>query len=126
MNYRNASQNKKRIIGNLEGLCRLLIRSLKSRLLSSKGGEKRLREKSSQAGEKIIVLIKFEEDEVGKLEVLKRHFGLKQNKEAIKALITEKCAAIKLAEEQAHRRQIEEAKAMEWLEKGEYSSPLYD
>lgn len=70
-------------------------------------------------------VIDFEEADAEKLELLKRHFGLKQNKEAIKTLINEKCDAIKLAEEQKRKQQIEEAKAMEYLEKGEYICPMY-
>jgi hypothetical protein len=50
--------------------------------------------------------------------------GLKQNKEVIKALICEKCDEIKLLEEKKHQRQIEEAKAMECLKKGEYKCPM--
>jgi hypothetical protein len=73
---------------------------------------------------KIVEEIDFEETDLEKLELLKRHFGLKQNKEAIKALITEKCAAIKIAEEIERKRQIEETKAMELLEKVEYKCPM--
>jgi dsRNA-specific ribonuclease len=50
--------------------------------------------------------------------------GLKQNKEVIKALISEKCDDIRLTEEKQHKRQIEEAKAMDYLEKGEYKCPM--
>lgn len=93
-------------------------------LLSSKEVKKALKENSSQVGGKIVEIIDFEEAGIEKLELLKRHFGVRQNKEAIKALIAEKCAAIKLAEEQKRKRQIDEAKAMEHLEKGEYISPM--
>ena len=71
-------------------------------------------------------VINFEQAEVERLDLLKKHFGLEDNKAAIKALIAEKCAAIGLAEEQERKRQIEEAKAMEWLEKGEYIFPEYE
>jgi len=77
-------------------------------------------------GGKIVEVIDFEEAEAEKLELVKRHMGLKQNKEAIKALIAEKCAAIKLAEERERKRFIEEAKAMEYLEKGKYVFPMYE
>jgi hypothetical protein len=89
-----------------------------------KGGEKVLKKKSSQAGGKIVEMLEFEESEVERLELLKGYFGLKQNKEAIKALIAEKCAAIKLAKEQERNRRIEEAKDLELL--GEYTPPESD
>ena len=82
------------------------------------------KEKSSQVGGKIAEVIDFEEADAEKLELLKRYFGLKQNKEAIKALIFEKCDEIKLTEEKQRKRQIEEAKAMEYLEKGDYKCPM--
>jgi hypothetical protein len=69
-------------------------------------------------------MIEFEEAEAEKLELVKRNMGLEQNKEAIKALICEKCDEIKLLEEKKHKRQTEEAKAMECLEKGEYKCPM--
>ena len=78
-----------------------------------------------QVGGKIVEVIDFEDDDVENLELLKRHFGLNRNKEVIKTLIAEKCAAIKLNEEQDRKRQIQEAKTLEWLEKGKYTSPLY-
>jgi len=76
------------------------------------------------AAKKIVEVIDFEEAEAEKLELVKRHMGLKQNKEAIKALIAEKCNEIKHAEEKQRKRQIDEAKAMEYLEKGEYDCPM--
>jgi hypothetical protein len=78
----------------------------------------------SNVSGKIVEVVDFEEAEVEKLEIVKRHLGLKQNKEAIKALIVEKCNEIKLAEEKQRKRQIDEAKAMEYLEKGEYICPM--
>jgi long-subunit acyl-CoA synthetase (AMP-forming) len=73
---------------------------------------------------KIVEMIDFEEAEAEKLELVKRHMGLKQNKEVIKALICEKCDDIKLTEEKQRKQQIEDAKAMEYLEKGEYKCPM--
>jgi hypothetical protein len=73
---------------------------------------------------KTVEMIEFEEAEAEKLELVKRHMGLKQNKEVIKALICQKCDEIKLLEEKQRKRQIEEAKAMECLEKGEYKCPM--
>jgi hypothetical protein len=89
-----------------------------------KRGEKALEENSPRVGGKIVEVIGFEEAGIEKLELLKRHFGVKQNKEVIEALIAEKCAAIKLAEEQDRKRQIDEARTMEYLEKGEYTCPM--
>jgi hypothetical protein len=85
---------------------------------------KKLKEYPAKVGRKTVEVIDFEEAEAEKLELVKRHMGLKQNKEVIKALICEKCDEIKLLEEKQRKRQIEEAKAMEWLEKGEYKCPM--
>jgi hypothetical protein len=74
-----------------------------------------------KGGRKTVEMVDFDEAEAEKLELVKRHMGLKQNKEAIKALIFEK-----LAEEKQRKRQIEEDKAMEYLEKGEYTYPMYE
>lgn len=41
-------------------------------------------------------MIDFEADSEN-LELLKRYFGLKNNKEAIKALVTKKCDTIRLS-----------------------------
>jgi hypothetical protein len=82
------------------------------------------KEYPANVGRKIVEVIDFEEAETEKLELIKRHFGLKHNKEAIKALIAEKCDDIKLTEEKQRKRQIEEARTMEYLEKGEYYCPM--
>jgi hypothetical protein len=71
-----------------------------------------------------VEMVDFDEAETEKLELVKRHMGLQQNKEAIKALISEKCKAIKLTEERQRKRQIEEARIMEYLEIGEYACPM--
>jgi hypothetical protein len=78
----------------------------------------------ANVGRKTVETIEFEEAETEKLELVKRHMGLKQNKEVIKALICEKCDEIKLLEEKHRKRQIEEAKAMECLKKGKYKCPM--
>ena len=83
-----------------------------------------MKENPANMGRKTVEVIDFEEAEAEKLELVKRHMGLKQNKEAIKALIVEKCDAIKLTEEKKRKQQIDEAKAMEYLEKGEYACPM--
>jgi hypothetical protein len=82
------------------------------------------KEAPASVGRKIVEVIDFEEAETEKLELIKRHFGLKKNKEAIKTLIAEKCDDIKLTEERQRKRQIEEARTMEYLEKGEYACPM--
>ena len=79
---------------------------------------------STNVGRKIVEVIDFEGAEAEKLELIKRHFGLKHNKEAIKALIAEKCDDIKLTEEKKRKRQIEENRTMYYLEKGEYKCPM--
>ena len=73
---------------------------------------------------KTVEVINFE-GEVEKLELIKRYFGLAESKEAIKALIAEKCAEIRLIEEKARKLQIAEASALEYLEKSEYTCPEY-
>jgi hypothetical protein len=85
---------------------------------------KKLSEYPVGVGRKIVEVIDFEDAEAEKLELVKRHMGLKQNKEAIKALISEKCDNIKHIEEEQRRKKIAEAKAMEYLEKGEYECPM--
>jgi len=78
----------------------------------------------ANVGGKTVETIEFEKAEAEKLELVKRHMGLKQNKEVIKALICEKSDEIKLLEEKKRKRQIEEARAMECLEKGGYKCPM--
>ena len=82
------------------------------------------KEYPANVSRKIVEMIEFEEAEAEKLELVKRHMGLKQNREVIKALICEKCDEIKLLEEEQRKRQMDEAKAMECLEKGEYKCPM--
>jgi hypothetical protein len=90
------------------------------------GGEKKLNGNyPSQESRKIVEVINFEGVEIEKLALIKRHFGLVQNKEAIKALIAEKCAEIRLTEEKARKRENDEEKALEHLEKGKYTCPEY-
>jgi long-subunit acyl-CoA synthetase (AMP-forming) len=78
----------------------------------------------ASVGGRTIETIEFEKADAEKLELVKRHMGLKQNKEVIKALICAKCDEIKLLEEKKRKRQIDEAKAMECLEKGRYKCPM--
>jgi hypothetical protein len=81
-------------------------------------------EYSANVGRKIVETVYFEEAEAEKLELVRKHMGLEQNGEVIRALICEKCDEIKLLEEKQRKRQIEEAKTMECLEKGEYKCPM--
>lgn len=74
-------------------------------------------------GRKTVEVIDFEEDEAEKLELVKRYMSLKQNKEAIKALIFEKFDEIKLKEENHRKQQIAEEKAMKYLEN--FTCPLF-
>jgi len=92
--------------------------------LNIKEVKKLKKEYPANVSRKIVEMIEFEEAEAEKLELVKRHMGLKQNREVIKALICEKCDEIKLLEEKKRKRQIEEAKVMECLEKGEYKCPM--
>lgn len=73
---------------------------------------------------KIPIRINFEDDEAKKFEVVKKHIGLKQNTEVIRALISEKYNEIMILEEKRHLQRIREAEALEWLEKGEYKCPM--
>jgi hypothetical protein len=73
---------------------------------------------------KIPIRINFEDAEAKKFEVVKRHMGLKQNTEVIRALISEKYNEIIILEEKRHLQRIREAEALEWLEKGEYKCPM--
>jgi hypothetical protein len=83
-----------------------------------------MKDKLSQAGGKIIEMIDFEKADIEMLEILKKNFGVKQNKQVIKALIAEKCNIIKLTEEEERKQQVKEEKAMEYLAKGEYTCPM--
>jgi hypothetical protein len=73
---------------------------------------------------KIPLRIDFEDIEAEKFNTVKTYMGLKQNTEVIRALISEKFNEIQLLEQRRRAQQIREAKAMEWLEKGEYKSPM--
>jgi len=73
---------------------------------------------------KVPIRIDFEDTEAEKFNTVKTYIGLKQNTEVIRALISEKYNEIQLLEQRRYAQQIKEAKAMEWLEKGEYKSPM--
>ena len=73
---------------------------------------------------KVPIRIDFEDTEAEKFNTLKTYMGLKQNTEVIRALISEKYNEIQLLEQRRRAQQIKEAKALEWLEKGEYKSPM--
>ena len=65
-----------------------------------------------------------EEEEVEKFNTVKNYMGLKQNTEVIRALISEKYNEIQLIKQRRQAQLTKEAKAMEWLEKGEYKCPM--
>ena len=73
---------------------------------------------------RIPIRINFEDTDAERFEVVKKHMGLKQNTEVIRALISEKYNEIKFQEEKRRLQRIKEAEAMEWLEKGEYKCPM--
>lgn len=74
-------------------------------------------------GKKTVEALNFEDDEVEKLELVKRHMGLKKNKDTIKALILEKFNEIKLEEKNLAQQRIAEEKAMEYSEN--FTCPLF-
>jgi len=73
---------------------------------------------------KVPIRIDFEGAETAKFQTVKRYMGLKQNTEVIRALISEKYNEIQLIEKRRQAQLANEAKAMEWLEKGEYKCPM--
>lgn len=73
---------------------------------------------------KVPIRIDFEEEEVEKFNTVKNYMGLKQNTEVIRALISEKYNEIQLIKQRRQAQLTKEAKAMEWLEKGEYKCPM--
>jgi long-subunit acyl-CoA synthetase (AMP-forming) len=76
-----------------------------------------------EKGGKTVEALDFEEDEAEKLELVKRHMGLKKNKDVIKALILEKFDEIKLEEKNLTKQRIAEEKAMEYSEN--FTCPLF-
>ncbi len=73
---------------------------------------------------KVPIRIDFEGSEAEKFRTVKKYMGLKQNTEVIRALISEKYNEIELLEQRRQAQLAKEAKAMEWLEKGEYKCPM--
>ena len=73
---------------------------------------------------KVPIGIDFEEAEAEKFNTVKKYMGLKQNTEVVRALISEKYNEIQLFEQKRQAQFLKEAKAMEWLEKGEYKCPM--
>ena len=73
---------------------------------------------------KVPIRINFEEIEAEKFNTVKKYMGLKQNTEVVRALISEKYNEIQLLEQRRQAQLLKEAKAMEWLEKGEYKCPM--
>jgi len=73
---------------------------------------------------KVPIRIDFEGAEAEKFRVVKQHLGLKQNTEVIRVLISEKYNEVQLLEQRRKAQLAKEARAMEWLEKGEYKCPM--
>jgi len=73
---------------------------------------------------RVPIRIDFEEEEAEKFNTVKNYMGLKQNTEVIRALISEKYNEIQLIKQRRQAQLTKEAKAMEWLEKGEYKCPM--
>ncbi len=72
----------------------------------------------------IPIRIDFEGAEAEKFRTVKKYMGLKQNTEVIRCLISEKYNEIQVLEQRRQAQLAKEAKAMEWLEKGEYKCPM--
>lgn len=72
----------------------------------------------------IPIRIDFEGAEAEKFRTVKKYMGLKQNTEVIRGLISEKYNEIQVLEQRRQAQLAKEAKAMEWLEKGEYKCPM--
>ena len=72
----------------------------------------------------IPIRIDFEGAEAEKFRTVKKYMGLKQNTEVIRGLISEKYNEIQVLEQRRQAQIAKEAKAMEWLEKGEYKCPM--
>jgi hypothetical protein len=73
---------------------------------------------------KLPLRIDFEEADAEKFQIVKRYLGLRQSTEVIRALISEKYNRILLLEQKREAQRAKEARAMEWLEKGEYKCPM--
>jgi hypothetical protein len=73
---------------------------------------------------KVPIRINFEAGEAEKFNTVKTYMGLKQNTEVIRALISEKYNEIHLLDQRRQAQLLKEAKAMEWLQNGEYTCPM--
>jgi len=73
---------------------------------------------------KVPIRIDFEGADAEKFQTVKTYMGLRQNTEVIRALISEKYNEILLVEQRRQAQLAREAKALEWLEKGEYKCPM--
>ncbi|MFP3985585.1 MAG: hypothetical protein ACLFU9_06440 [Candidatus Bathyarchaeia archaeon] len=73
---------------------------------------------------KVPIRIDFEEADAEKFSIVKKYLGLRQNTEVIRALISEKYNEIQLLNQRRQAQLAKEAKAMGWLEKGEYKCPM--
>lgn len=73
---------------------------------------------------KVPIRVDFEGAEAEKFKIVKEYIGLKQNTEVIRALISEKYNEIQSLEQRRQAQLAKEAKAMKWLEQGEYKCPM--
>jgi hypothetical protein len=73
---------------------------------------------------KVPIRLDFRGPEAEKFKIVKEYMGLKQNTEVIRALISEKYNEIQSLEQRRQAQLAKEAKAMEWLERGEYKCPM--
>lgn len=73
---------------------------------------------------KVPIRIDFKGDEVEKFQYVKKHLGLKQNTEVIRALISGKYNEIQLLIQMRKAQLVKENKALDWLEKGKYQCPM--
>ena len=73
---------------------------------------------------RVPIRIDFLEDEVKKFKYVKKHLGLKQNTEVIRALISSKYNEIQISKQKQKAQLLKERKALELLEKGEYQCPM--
>ena len=85
---------------------------------------KKSKEYSANTGRGTVETVDFEAAEAEKLEFVKKHMGLNQSKDVIKALICEKCDSIKRIQEEQRKQKNAEDTAMAYLETDEYKCPM--
>ena len=73
---------------------------------------------------KVPIRIDFEGSDAEKFQYVKKYLGLKQNTEAIRALVFGKYNEIQRLEQKRAAQLAKENDALEWLEKGNYKCPM--